>query len=118
MAATVTFDGTPATNVVVVSDSELTATVPAGTEGPADVTITITGGPFTEHVMWGVSRTPAGGGSTQAMGATRVDDSTLTVRLPTSLAAGDYDLVAVAATSSATASFENQPVGTITVTGA
>lgn len=48
MAASVTFDGTAATNVVVVSDTELTATVPAGTAGPAvDVTVTTAGGSAT-----------------------------------------------------------------------
>ncbi len=37
---TVNFGGTPATNVVVVSDTQITATAPASTGGPADVTVT------------------------------------------------------------------------------
>jgi hypothetical protein len=37
---TVNFGSTPATNVVVVSDTQITATAPASTGGPADVTVT------------------------------------------------------------------------------
>lgn len=39
--ATVTIGGTPATNVVVVSDTEITATTPAGFPGPAVVTVNL-----------------------------------------------------------------------------
>ena len=39
--ATVTIGGTPATNVVVVSDSQITATTPAGLPGPAVVTVNL-----------------------------------------------------------------------------
>lgn len=38
--ASLTFDGTPATNVVVVNSSTITATTPAGAVGLADVTVT------------------------------------------------------------------------------
>lgn len=38
--ATVTFDGTPATDVVVTDDGSITATTPAGDLGPAVVTVT------------------------------------------------------------------------------
>ena len=38
-AATVTIGGAPATNVVVVSDTQITATTPAGFPGPAVVTV-------------------------------------------------------------------------------
>jgi large repetitive protein len=44
MALTVTVGGTPATNVTVVSDTEVTATTPAGTAGTADVVVTTSGG--------------------------------------------------------------------------
>lgn len=44
MAVSLTIGGSAATNVTVVSDTELTATVPAGTPGPADVTVTTSGG--------------------------------------------------------------------------
>lgn len=44
MAATVTFGGTPATDVVVISDTEITATTPAGAVGPVDVVVTTGGG--------------------------------------------------------------------------
>lgn len=44
MAVTVTFDGTPATDVVVVSDTEITATTPAGAAGAVDVVVTTSGG--------------------------------------------------------------------------
>jgi hypothetical protein len=37
--ATVLFGGMPATNVVVVSDTEITATTPAGAAGPVDVVV-------------------------------------------------------------------------------
>ncbi|MGK8508114.1 beta strand repeat-containing protein [Nocardia asiatica] len=40
---TVTFDGTSATSFTVVSDTQITAVAPAGT-GPADITVTTTGG--------------------------------------------------------------------------
>ena len=39
--ATVTIGGTPATNVVVVSDTEITATTPEGFPGPAVVTVNL-----------------------------------------------------------------------------
>ncbi len=41
---TVTFDGAPATNVVVQDTSTLTCTTPAGSAGPADVVATTAGG--------------------------------------------------------------------------
>ena len=40
-AATVTIGGAPATNVVVVSDTQITATTPAGFPGPAVVTVNL-----------------------------------------------------------------------------
>ena len=40
-SATVTIGGTPATNVVVVSDTQITATTPAGFPGPAVVTVNL-----------------------------------------------------------------------------
>jgi hypothetical protein len=43
-ATTVTIGGNPATNVVVNSTGSLTATVPAGTAGVANVTVTTAGG--------------------------------------------------------------------------
>jgi hypothetical protein len=39
--AAVTIGGTPATNVVMVSGTEITATTPAGIAGPATVTVTV-----------------------------------------------------------------------------
>ena len=42
--ATVTFGGTPATNVVVVSATQITATTPASSSGAATVTVTNPGG--------------------------------------------------------------------------
>jgi len=42
--ATVTFGGTPATNVVVVSSTKITATTPAHAAGPVDVVVTNTDG--------------------------------------------------------------------------
>ena len=42
--ATVTFGGTAATNVVVVSNTSITATTPAGNAGPVTVTVTSPGG--------------------------------------------------------------------------
>lgn len=44
MAVTVTVGGTAATAVTVVSDTEITATTPAGSEGAADVVVTTAGG--------------------------------------------------------------------------
>jgi large repetitive protein len=44
MAVTVTVGGTPATDVTVVSDTEVTATTPAGTAGDVDVVVTTSGG--------------------------------------------------------------------------
>lgn len=44
MAVSLTIGGAAATNVTVVNDTTLTATTPAGTEGPADVTVTTAGG--------------------------------------------------------------------------
>ena len=44
-ATTVSFDGAEATDVVVVSDTELTLTTPAGTAGPANIIVTTVGGP-------------------------------------------------------------------------
>jgi hypothetical protein len=41
--ATVTFGGTPATNVVAVSATQITATTPAGTAGAVTVTVTVGG---------------------------------------------------------------------------
>ena len=41
--ATVTFGSTAATNVVVVSGTQITATTPAGSAGAATVTVTVTG---------------------------------------------------------------------------
>ena len=41
--ATVTFGGTAATNVVVVSSTTITATTPAGTAGAVTVTVTVNG---------------------------------------------------------------------------
>ena len=41
--ATVTFGATAATNVVVVSATQITATAPAGTAGPVTVTVTLNG---------------------------------------------------------------------------
>jgi hypothetical protein len=48
-AATVEFDGVPATDVTVVSPTEITATTPAGIVlGPVNVTVTTPGGPSTD----------------------------------------------------------------------
>lgn len=44
MPTTVKFDGVAATSVTVVSPTELTVVVPAGSAGPADVTVTTSGG--------------------------------------------------------------------------
>lgn len=44
MAVSLTIGGNSATNVVVVSDTELTAVTPAGSTGPADVTVATDGG--------------------------------------------------------------------------
>lgn len=44
MAVSLTIGGASATNITVVSDTELTAVVPAGDPGPADVTVTTSGG--------------------------------------------------------------------------
>lgn len=44
MAVSLTIGGAAATSVTVVNDTTLTATTPAGTEGPADVTVTTAGG--------------------------------------------------------------------------
>jgi len=41
--ATVTFGGTAATNVVVVSSTSITATTPAGSAGAVTVTVTVSG---------------------------------------------------------------------------
>ncbi len=46
-ATAVTIGGRAATDVRVVSDSEINATVPAGTAGTADVTVTLPSGPVT-----------------------------------------------------------------------
>ncbi len=45
---TVTFGGVPATNVVVVNETTITATTPAGPIGPVDVTVTRAGKSGTE----------------------------------------------------------------------
>lgn len=47
MAVSVTFDGVAATDVTVVSDTEVTATTPAGAEGAVDVVVTTAGGSAT-----------------------------------------------------------------------
>lgn len=44
MPTTVQFDGVEATSVTVVSPTELTVVVPPGAAGPADVTVTTSGG--------------------------------------------------------------------------
>jgi hypothetical protein len=44
MAVQLTVGGAPATDVVVVSDTEVTAVTPPGAEGAADVVVTTTGG--------------------------------------------------------------------------
>lgn len=44
MAASVTIGGVAVTNLTVVSDTEITATTPPGTVGPADVVVTTDGG--------------------------------------------------------------------------
>jgi len=41
--ATVTFGGTPATNIVVISGTQITATTPAGSAGAVSVTVTVNG---------------------------------------------------------------------------
>lgn len=44
MAASVTIGGVAVTNLTVVSDTEITATTPAGAVGTADVVVTTLGG--------------------------------------------------------------------------
>lgn len=44
MAVSLTVGGAAASNITVVSDTEITATTPAGTEGAADVVVTTAGG--------------------------------------------------------------------------
>lgn len=44
MAVAVTIGGTAVTGLTVVSDTEITATTPAGAVGPADVVVTTDGG--------------------------------------------------------------------------
>ncbi|MGW3010119.1 IPT/TIG domain-containing protein [Streptomyces sp. NPDC001219] len=46
-ATSVTFGGTPATSVTVISPTQITAVVPAATAGPVDVTVTTPGGTST-----------------------------------------------------------------------
>src|SRR5712692_6340485 len=68
--ATVTFGGTAATNVVVVSGTQITATTPAGSAGAVTVTVTVNGQPgslpngFTYVVPATVSSVSPNSGST------------------------------------------------------
>lgn len=57
MAANVTIGGAAVTNLVVVSDTEITATTPAGTEGAADVVVTTDGG--SDTLVGGFTYEPA-----------------------------------------------------------
>ena len=50
--ATVTFGGTAATNVVVVSSTSITATTPAGSAGAVTVTVTNPGRAEREPDQW------------------------------------------------------------------
>jgi hypothetical protein len=57
MTTTVTIGGTPATNVRVLSDTTIVATVPPG-QGVADVTVTSSGGSATADAAFRYVRGP------------------------------------------------------------
>lgn len=87
MATTVTIGGEAATDVTVTSATELTAVVPAGTAGPADVTVTTSAGSdtLTDGYTYVDAPTadsidpangPEAGGTTVTLTGTGFDDST------------------------------------------
>ena len=74
-ATTVTFGGTPATNVGFVTSTELLVTVPAGTVGTVDVTVTAAGATSTLPAAYTYLPPPTISGVTPAKGKTAGGDT-------------------------------------------
>ncbi len=94
--ATVTFGGTAATNVVVVSSTSITATTPAGSAGAVTVTVTVNGqrGSLTNGFTY--NSTGGGIGFAQVAAATPQSSvATVSVTYPGAQTAGDLNVVVV-----------------------
>ena len=94
--ATVTFGGVPATNVVVVNSTTITATTPAGNAGGAAVTVTNPGGQtgslangFTYNAAVAISFNQVAAATPQSPTAT------VSVSYPAAQTAGDLNMVVV-----------------------
>jgi hypothetical protein len=93
--ATVTFGGTAATNVVVVSGTQITATTPAGGVGAVTVTVTVNGqsGSLTSGFTYNAAVAISFG---QLASATpQSPTATVAVTFPAAQTAGDLNIVVV-----------------------
>lgn len=106
MAVSVTFDGTAATGVTVVSDTEITCTTPADTAGAVDVVVTTDGG-----------------SDTLTSGYTYVDEPTATAIDPDSGSSAGGDTVTITGTGfvdgdTITVTFDGTAATDVSVTSA
>ena len=93
--ATVTFGATAATNVVVVSGTQITATTPAGSVGAVTVTVTVNGqsGSLTNGFTYNAAVAISFG---QVAAATpQSSTATVTIAYPGAQTAGDLNIVVV-----------------------
>lgn len=127
MATSVTIGGTAATDVVVTSTTELTAVVPAGTAGPADVTVTTSLGSDTLDDGYTYVEAPTADGITpntgpEAGGTTVTATGSGFIDGETTVTVGGVDATGVTVTSDTELTFVT-PAGTgtadvvITTTG-
>ena len=93
--ASVTIGGTPATNVVVVSATQITATTPAGGAGSATVTVTVNGqsGSLTNGFTYNAA-VPISFGQVAAA-TPQSPTATVAVTFPAAQTAGDLNIVVV-----------------------
>ncbi|MGA9673360.1 MAG: IPT/TIG domain-containing protein [Terracidiphilus sp.] len=94
--ATVTFGGTAATNVVVVSSTSITATTPAGSVGAVTVTVTNVGSQSGSLANGFTYNSAAAIGYVQVASATpQTASATVPVSYPAAQTAGDLNVVVI-----------------------
>jgi len=120
--ATVTFGGTAATNVVVVSSTSITATTPAGSAGAVTVTVTVVGqsgsltSGFTYVVIPTVTSVSPNSGSTAGGTAVTITGSNFATGATVTFGAAAATNVVVVNSTSITATTPAGSVGAVTVT--
>ena len=120
--ATVTFGGTAATNVVVVSGTQITATTPAGGAGGVTVTVTVNSQPgsltsgFTYVVPATVSSLSPNGGSTTGGTAVTITGTNFAAGATVTFGSVAATNVVVASATRITATTPAGSAGAVTVT--